>query len=203
MSKIQPEKRPRPLLRFAADRLTDSRHYGSFLLAGEIVGSKKSFRSWWLAGQAGALMLTDLLDGYLGRRSNIPSSVRDDEADKSFYRNHMLALALKEKDLRYIGYAAANEARNVVVQHERNRLRDADLDADSRFLGKAKTVLQNLGIFLDLSPIGDRSPDLVHKIHQTAIGLTALSGVDVVIDAERRLSQLQTSVQLEVVLEAA
>lgn len=185
------DKRERPFLRKAANGLTDSRYYGSFALAGEIALKGNSFRSWRIAGRAAVLMATDALDGWLGRRSNIPSTEytkKDESRDKSFYRNVMTAMTVSTGDKRYLAYSGVNDIRNGLVEGARVKLRESGLSAAARPLGKVKTGLQNLGILLDLSPIGDNHPSLAHVLHTGAVCLSAISGADVIINANQQLA---------------
>ncbi|MBI3624185.1 hypothetical protein HY218_00980 [Candidatus Saccharibacteria bacterium] len=186
------KNRERPLLRKAANALTDTRFYGSFLLAGEVAVGGRSFRNWKIAAQAGLLMVTDNLDGWLGRMSNIPSveyTTKDEQRDKTLYRHTMTAIGVATEDPRYLIYSGLTDVRNGLVEKERAKLRTVGLSAGARPLGKLKTSAQNLALLIDLSPLGDSNAELVHRLHQSALGLTAVSGAEIIIDAKHKLSQ--------------
>ncbi len=184
------------MLRELADAFTDIRYLGGCILAADIIEARRSrFRSWKLASFAGAVLLTDKVDGWLARKSNIPSpkyASFDQDADRSVYRDVMYALGTTTLDARYFAYAGLTDVRNSRVKQKREQLRDRNLDASSKFLGKIKTCLQDVGMVADLSPIGEVFPSVVHVIHTAAVVLTGVSGVEIVVSANQQLAHYDT-----------
>src|ERR1035438_3201570 len=155
------EECQRPAYRNLADALTTTRRYGSYALAGYIVKKGPEFRSWKTASIAAGIFITDALDGWLARKSKIPSAQgarNDEETDKVLYNNVMSALTIATGDQRYLGYLVANQIRDQVVGAKRGELREHGLKANSRRLGQYKTRVQAAAIVADLSPLGETLP---------------------------------------------
>lgn len=191
------EKIKRPILRTLANACTDLRSSGGRVLADNISRSGPNFRSWKLAAIAGALLYTDKLDGWLARKSNIPSTEyadKDSDADKEFYQLTMSAIGTATGDKRYLAYNALTDVRNNIIAAKRDELKAQGLDTTSRRLGKYKTTVQSIGMVADLSPIGEVYPRVVHTIHMSAIAMSALSGVSIYRDANMRLAELDSQI---------
>ena len=180
-----------PFYRELADNLTKVRLYGSYVLAGYIVKKGPDFRNWKSFSLAGGLMITDYLDGVFARKSKIPSSEgakKDEENDKIFYQNVLASMAIASGDKRYLTYGAINQLRDIQVSKKRTELRENDLSSQARNLGKRKTQSQDIALLLDLSTIGKHFPDFVHSIHAATVGLSLVSGVDVILNANKQLA---------------
>jgi phosphatidylglycerophosphate synthase len=186
-----------PFYRKLADGLTTTRRIGGYMLAGYIIGKGSKFRSFKTSFIASGLYATDMLDGYFARKSNIESEegTKDDEqTDKKFNRAMLAALFIATQDRRYLVYDAAYELRDQIVTNKRDVLRENELPAAARILGKIKARYQATAVILDLSPIGEKFPGFVHNVHQAAEIYSVISGADIVIDANKRLEEKRNSI---------
>jgi phosphatidylglycerophosphate synthase len=181
----------KPNFRLLADMVTDARPWGVAYVCSEIVRKRPDFRSYKLAGKLSLALATDAVDGAFARYSNIPSvegARKDQVYDKLAYTMLMFSFAYATDDMRYLKYEAVNSARNFWTEHRREQLRIKDLSADARGWGKAKMATQTTGLILDASPVGDKHPEMVHDIHAIATGLSVISGIDIELDARRKLA---------------
>jgi phosphatidylglycerophosphate synthase len=193
-------KRKRPILRKLANACTDFRITGGNALADRIVDKGPEFRSWRIAAFAGALLLTDKVDGILGRASNIPSAeyaAKDSAADKLVYGRLMTAIGSATSDKRYYAYNALTDLRDGFVDRKRAEMKEHGLDTTSRFPGKLKTTMQSIGLVADLSPFGRSHPKSVHAIHVSALAMAAYSGAEIIMDANQQLSGVDLDISAD------
>ena len=189
----------RPFYRKLADGLTTTRLYGSYALAGYIVKKGPEFRSWTTAAIGFGLVATDKLDGWAAKKSNIKSvegARRDEETDKVLYRNLMAAMTIATGDERYLAYGAINQIRDGRVKTARDELRARELPAGARPLGRYKTLVQSAGLVADLSPLGEALSGVVHSIHAGSVAMAAISGIDIVRNADAQIQEFDQAAEL-------
>lgn len=165
------------VFREIADGLTDARIIGAVHIASEIVTNPEEFRSWKLAREMAGVALTDVLDGWFGRRANPTpaSAAADEQADKAVYHILMNSLGAASGNRTYHTLSALTFTRDVLITQDRKELRALNLKAGARNFGKAKTWMQLVAITADLSPVGEKHPKLIKAMHFGAVALSGLS----------------------------
>ena len=56
-------------------------------------------------------------------------------------------------------------------------------------LFRSKTRVQAVAIVADLSPLGEKLPRIVHAIHAGSLVMTAVSGFDVIANANQQIAE--------------
>ncbi|HET7629938.1 MAG TPA: hypothetical protein VFK03_01050, partial [Candidatus Saccharimonadales bacterium] len=137
----------------------------------------EDFRSWELAKEMGAVAMTDIADGWFGRRGkpSPASAALDEQVDKAVYHIIMNSLGMATGDKTYNTLSGLTLIRDMLITQDRKELRLLNLQAGARNFGKAKTWSQLGTITADLSPIGDRYPRTIKTMHFGAVALSGIS----------------------------
>ncbi len=135
-----------------------------------------SWRAWvgWVI-----LGSTDGLDGWLARRDGTTRSgaFLDPLADKFLAIGGLVALASQE----IFPWLAVGliTAREVAVSAYRTWAGRRGVSIPARWLGKLKTISQLVAVGVALCPLTDSPPGLALTVLWAAVGLTLVSGLDI------------------------
>lgn len=136
--------------------------------------------SWWVAGGWVVLGVSDWYDGYLARREGVTRSgaFLDPLADKVITVGGFVALAVE--GLFHWVPVTLIALRELGVSLFRVRLGRRGVSVPARYLGKVKTNVQLYAVGWALLPLTEDVTWLIQGFLWLAVGLTLLSGLDVV-----------------------
>ncbi|MFM8303958.1 MAG: CDP-diacylglycerol--glycerol-3-phosphate 3-phosphatidyltransferase [Actinomycetota bacterium] len=141
-----------------------------------------TFMGWWV------LWVTDWLDGWLARRDGTTRSgaFLDPLADKVLVMGGLVTLAVRG-DFAWLPVVIIG-VREVFISVYRSMAARRGVSMPARPLGKWKATVQYFAIAAALFPPTADTPWVADAALWVAVGLTVVSGVDLVVNAARRTS---------------
>lgn len=169
-------EKSKQIARLGANSLSIGRGLAGPWLAYKFETTKPEERDWAFTSKVAALVLTDTIDGHLGRYAEITKfgTWADQLADKAFVLPPMIALA-KNGEISHLHWQA-KLGRDIGVTALRGvvHLNGGSTAAES--LGKMKAVAEMTGLIVAASPASQQYPELTERIFDTATTLNIVSG---------------------------
>ncbi|MCA9342875.1 hypothetical protein KC950_02590 [Candidatus Saccharibacteria bacterium] len=196
--------------RVGANSLSIGRGVAGLWLAHELRTTQPKDRDWVMASKVASLVITDTIDGKMGRYAN-PSrlgSWLDQMSDKAFVLPPMITLANKGEIADYHWQVKLGRDIGVTALRSVVHLNGGSTAAET--LGKMKATAEMTGLVVASSPLAIEYPELSNKVFESATILNLASGAQYMqafgsftLAALREQNQEQASLKLAKQLNAA